>query len=546
MKLLYFILFSLFCSFSALAQRYSFLSYNTAQGLPQSQVSAIAQDKEGYLWVGTLGGLAKFNGKDFHIISTENGLLNNRITFLARIDNAIWVGHEGGISKIVNGKIVKWGLGKENKTTAVSEIIRFKGKIIVSTNGGGLFELVGNRLLPVSTSGKNAFSVGNSKTTNLTITNEDDLRIRDLFADGGMLYLGTRGGVLKTGDLKSFQRVKKLDLYNVSGITKYNNSFFITTFKEGLLQYTISNQSLKRIAGIDTLLTLRGCLVDRKGSLWVNSSDGVFRLKDGKINLHLNHLNGLPMESIRSVFEDQHGDVWLGSEGKGLLRFPGEQFVYYNESTGLSSDLILSIDQDNKGNYWIGTFDRGLMVQKKDKTVVQIELENNSTVWSVMLNVDGFNWFGTGSGLVAIKNDKVAKVFYTEDGLPGDKITALHRVSSSRFYIGGSDGVSLYANGKMKMLKMNELATIRDFCEVNGTIYCASDRGLFRIEGNRLEPVGTFDKPIFSLEKDHLGKLWIGTEEGLFYFDKNTFVQFSCRAPHLRILFHFLISRMGN
>jgi len=543
------LLFYLFCFTSSLglnAQRYSFLSYNTSQGLPQSQVSSITQDKEGYLWVGTLGGLAKFNGKDFHTISTENGLLNNRITFLALIENAIWVGHEGGISKIVNGKIVKWSLGKENKTTSVSDIIKFKGKIIVSTNGGGLFELVANKLVSISSAGKSALSVGNAKSTNLTITNEDDLRIRDLYVDKNTLYLGTRGGLIKTQDLKSFQRVKKLDLYNVSGITKYKNSFFITTFKEGLLQYSISNQSLKRIAGIDTLLTLRGCMVDRKGSLWVNSSDGVFRLKEGKINLHLNHLNGLPMESIRSVFEDQHGDVWLGSEGKGLLRFPGEQFVYYNESTGLSSDLILSIDQDINGNYWIGTYDKGLMVQKKDKSVVLINLDNNNTVWSAMLNVDGFNWFGTGSGLVAIKNYKVAKVFYTEDGLPGDKITALHRVSSSRFYIGGSDGVSLYINGQMKPLKMNGLATIRDFCDLNGTIYCASDRGLFKIDGNRLEPVGTFDKPIFSLEKDHLGKLWIGTEEGLYYFEKNEFVQFSLSNTPSSNIVSFLNFKNGK
>lgn len=546
MRLLLFYLFCFATSLGLNAQRYSFLSYNTSQGLPQSQVSSITQDKEGYLWVGTLGGLAKFNGKDFHTISTENGLLNNRITFLALIENAIWVGHEGGISKIVNGKIVKWSLGKENKTTSISDIIKFKGKIIVSTNGGGLFELVANKLVSISSAGKSALSVGNAKSTNLTITNEDDLRIRDLYVDKNTLYLGTRGGLIKTQDLKSFQRVKKLDLYNVSGITKYKNSFFITTFKEGLLQYSISNQSLKRIAGIDTLLTLRGCMVDRKGSLWVNSSDGVFRLKEGKINLHLNHLNGLPMESIRSVFEDQHGDVWLGSEGKGLLRFPGEQFVYYNESTGLSSDLILSIDQDINGNYWIGTYDKGLMVQKKDKSVVLINLDNNNTVWSAMLNVDGFNWFGTGSGLVAIKNYKVAKVFYTEDGLPGDKITALHRVSSSRFYIGGSDGVSLYVNGQMKPLKMNGLATIRDFCDLNGTIYCASDRGLFKIDGNRLEPVGTFDKPIFSLEKDHLGKLWIGTEEGLYYFEKNEFVQFSLSNTPSSNIVSFLNFKNGK
>lgn len=542
--ILYF--FTTLLCFGLSAQRYSFLAYNSAQGLPQSQVRAIAQDQDGYLWVGTLGGLAKFNGKDFHTISTDNGLLNNRISFLCLIDNAIWVGHEGGVSKIVKGKIVKWSFGKENKTTAVSEILKFNNRILIATNGGGLFELKNNKLVSISTEGKNTLKIGSSNKTNVTITNEDDLRIRDLFVDNGLLYIGTRGGVIKTKDLSIFTRVRKLDLYNVSGIAKHKNSFYISTFSEGLLNYNLTKQTVRQIPGIDTLLTLRGCNVDGNGFLWVNTSDGVYRLKDGKINLHLNHMNGLPMESIRCVFEDQHGDIWLGSEGKGLLRFPGEQFVYYNESTGLSSDLILSIDQDYAGNYWIGTYDKGVMVQKKDKTVVSIELENNSTVWSTMLNVDGFNWFGTSSGLVAIKNYKVAKVFYTEDGLPGDKITALHRVSNSRFYVGGSDGVSMYDKGKIRELKMDELSTIRDFCDVSGVIYCASDRGLYRIEGNRLERVGKFNKPIFSLEKDHLGNLWIGTEEGLYYLKDTQFIQLTISNTPSSNIVNFLNFKEGK
>ena len=62
------------------AQRYSFVQYSTEEGLPQSQVTSICQDDKGYLWVSTLGGLAKFNGDNFSTYSTGNGLLNNRVT----------------------------------------------------------------------------------------------------------------------------------------------------------------------------------------------------------------------------------------------------------------------------------------------------------------------------------------------------------------------------------------------------------------------------------------------------------------------------------
>jgi ligand-binding sensor domain-containing protein len=76
-----FLLFIYFLSCSLSAQKISFVTYGTNEGLPQSQVTSITQDNQGYLWVGTFGGLGRFNGKDFVTYSTKHGLLNNRISF---------------------------------------------------------------------------------------------------------------------------------------------------------------------------------------------------------------------------------------------------------------------------------------------------------------------------------------------------------------------------------------------------------------------------------------------------------------------------------
>jgi ligand-binding sensor domain-containing protein len=497
-------------------QRYSFLSYNTAQGLPQSQVTSIAQDADGYLWVGTLGGLARFNGKDFHSYSTENGLLNYRVTFISFIDGILWIGHEGGISKIEKGKIQKWAFDQDNKTTSVSEIVKFNGHILVASNGAGLYELKNGKLIQIELHGKPSVELTGQTNTQMEFHYEDDLRIRDVMIYKNELFIGTRAGVLKTTDLKVFRHIKSLDEYSVSGIVEQNGKLFVTTFNSGLIEYSLSSNDFKRNEAIDTLLTLRGCITDSKGNIWINSSDGVFRLKNGKITLRLNQSNGLPMESIRSVFEDEQGNIWFGSDGKGLLRFPGEMFVYYNESSGLSSDLILNVNQDIDGNYWIGTYDRGLMLMTKNKKITPIEFENSGTIWTSVLGVDGQNWFGTGTGLVAMKKQKVTKVYYAEDGLPGDKITTLLKLNSKSFYVGGGDGVSIYQNGKFKPLKMNELTTVRDFCKVDDKVYCATDKGLYLIRGNWLELVGGFKKTIYSIVKDKNNTLWIGTAEGLF------------------------------
>ena len=507
MRILLFFLFSICLNNFSYSQRYSLLNYSTADGLPQSQVTCLTQDSDGYLWVGTLGGLARFNGKDFHTYSTENGLLNNRIKTIGFIDGVLWIGHEGGISSLKHGKIKKWRFPKEFKTTNVSDIIQFNNRILIASNGGGLFELKNNKLLKIP------------------LSNEEDLRIRDLAVYKEKLWIGTRGGILTSSDLKKFTRIKNTETYSVSSIQFKGDELFITTFANGLLKMQMDNQNIKSIQSIDSLQTLKTSLIDSKGNLWVSSSDGVYRINMDKITLKLNRTNGLPMESMRSIFEDREGNIWLGSEGKGLLRFPGEKFLYYNEETGLNSDLILSTNQDSNGDYWLGSYDKGLMKMSKNKKLTPILIKNNNTVWASVLEVDGYNWFGTGFGLVALKNTQVARVFYAEDNLPGDYITAMQKISSTSFYVGGSDGVSLYRNGKFTLLKNREIGTVRDFCPIGKTIFCATDKGLYKINGSKIENTYLLNKTIYSLATDSENCLWIGTEEGLFRWKNNTLEQ---------------------
>ena len=98
MRLLSLILF--FLSFYSLttAQKFSFIQYNTSKGLPQSQVNTITQDQDGYIWIGTFGGLSRFDGQNFTNFGKNNGLLNNRITKTKVIDGQLYVGHQQGIS----------------------------------------------------------------------------------------------------------------------------------------------------------------------------------------------------------------------------------------------------------------------------------------------------------------------------------------------------------------------------------------------------------------------------------------------------------------
>lgn len=499
------ILCLLFFTGKVLAQRYTFLQYSTAEGLPQSQVTSIAQDERGFLWVGTLGGLARFNGRDFVTYTTENGLLNNRITFLTIIDDDLWIGHEGGVS-VMNAKGFRnWKLTGDKSLVKVSDIIKFNGSIIVSTNGEGLFNLSEKGFAPVLLPG------------------DDAQRIRDLELVSGQLYAATRGGLLRSSSsaLKTWTTI--LPDLNISSVKRRAGRLYITSFQDGLYEFDPVRERLDRLGEKDSISTLRFCYFDASGRMWLNTNAGIWRMKDRVIDLKLSEENGLPMEAIQAVFEDRNGNVWFGTEGKGLVRFTGESFVYYNENSGLRSELIMNVDQDRTGTYWFGTYDKGIMRLDRKGNFSVIDLDNE-TVWCSIMDVEGSNWFGTSSGLFRVRDTKVEDKYFWEQGTPGDKITALFRLNASSFYAGGTDGVSLWKNGKFNRLKCDDIQTVRSFCSVNGQVYLVSDKGLYVIQKNKVEPVRTFSKAV-ALQNDAYGRLWVGTEEGLYFLLNGKFQQ---------------------
>lgn len=520
------------CSFAAMAQRYAFVNYNTAQGLPQSQVTAITQDDKGFLWVGTLGGLAKFNGNEFVSFTTENGILNNRISCLSAFGDEIWIGHEGGLSRIQGKTIRKWTLNKNESDINVTDIVQFNSRWIIATNGGGIYELKDNQLRKLSMQSKGTELSSNNSSLTLTTFNEDLLKVRDLIVKDNVLYLGTRAGVVRTNDLQSFKVLEGLQNYSVSSLSKSEQGLYVATFKNGLLRYDDRKNITTTVNAIDTVYSLRKCLPDTRGNLWLVAAEGVFRLKNDAMNLRLDQQKGLPMESVRCVFEDRSGTIWLGTEGKGLIRFPGEGFVYFNEQNGLSSDLIVSVNQDNQGVYWIGTFDKGIIRMGSRNQMESIVPENSATVWSSVMDVDGMNWFGTENGLIAMKGKSIEKVYFSDQGLSGDKISALLRINSNEFFAGGSDGVSHYKKGKFSSYLMKEPATVRAFCVVKKNVFCVADNGFYEIRNKQLIRIGDFRKAAFSVVSDRFGALWIGTEEGLYRYRNNrlTIVSFSPSA----------------
>lgn len=501
----------------AQAQRFAFINYSLAEGLPQSQVSAIVEDQDGYLWVGTLGGLARFNGSSFVNFSSENGLLNNRITSLQYMNNELWIGHEGGVSRAKNGKFTSWSFTSENKNTNVSQILYFENQLVVATNGCGLFTLQKDKLVKVSG------------------LKNDQERIRDLEVFNHKLYIATKEGVFYTSDLRQFfEKNPAGAVINASGFTLANNEMFVTSFDEGIFKLDAESNKLSLWAKAHDEMAPRSSIFTKNKQLWSYSRQGILIHYSGTNYKVLDESKGLPINAISFLFEDQNGSIWIGTEGKGLLRFPGEQFNYFKIQNGIQSELITASLQVNKDTYLFGTFDKGVIhYSKKTKKFSPIQMESN-TVWALTKDEFGTIWAGTEVGLEKIVGNK-AIAFTKEDGAPGSKVSTFFKEKNDKIWVGGSEGISIIEKGKIRRIAKSsnqDIGTIRNLIRYKGKLICAADGGLFSFEANKFELYLKLKKTSYTLAIDADNQLWIGTEDGLYVSDgkKRKLIQLSDQA----------------
>lgn len=490
------------------AQSYSFIGYSTSEGLPQSQVTSIGQDKEGYLWVGTLSGLARFNGREFKSYSTENGLASNRITALAVIDNAVWLGHEGAVSKMVNGKAVYFRIPGRENAFPVTGIVSFQNSVVVSTNGSGIFYLKNDRFIP------------------LPFPNEDANRCRDMKIVNDVLYIATRGGLYRTANLKNLSFMPLLGIKSLSGFTGRSGKIWISSYTEGL--FRTRSRSFSRVDSIGVKTpdyNIKGCYEDSRGNLWLYSNFGVVRRTAAGDQLFLSELNGLPVSSVNCIFEDREGIIWMGSEGKGLLRFTGEQFVHYNSKNGFPSDLILSVSKSSAYGYLFGSYDHGLFSLRNGQYKTY-GLEG-AAIWSVYTDRSQNIWAATSTGLELVQNGK-AKMITSED--EEGRFTVIKELNSGRAIAGGTNGIGWIQYQRYLPLHLSKeniklIGTPRDFAEHESQIICASDNGLFLIDAKNavVRQVPGIKDGATTLATDSHGQIWVGTENGLYIYRDSRF-----------------------
>jgi signal transduction histidine kinase/ligand-binding sensor domain-containing protein/DNA-binding response OmpR family regulator len=540
------IIISCFLSITILGQSNSlkFENLDTVDGLSSSTILEIFQDKEGFLWFGTIDGLNKYNGYEFEVyksvLNDDTSISNNRINAIDQDNKGnLWIGTNNGLNLF-------------NKKNNAFKHINLHNKISLLNNykqiiNDLLYDEINNTLWVATNSGivkivledfynnidKLNYSHYLHSEYNLSTidNNSASIIVRDR---ENTIWIGTSGLNLNryNSKLDVFERkiIANKKPYELDHIPKQilvdtDNDFWIGNDLSKLILWDKKEDSFKHISMVDYSVPIRSLYQDKKGLFWVSTDGhGIFIFKKGEniIQQHIvkNHSDPFSIANNKptDIFEGKNGIFWIGSYDKGISKLdpPKYSFSHYyyqpDNPKGLSETIVQSILEDSSQRIWIGTYDGGLNLLNKENNTFQHfshnYKDNNSLSSNRMLYTfetkDGNIWVCTLDGGVNKFNPETKKTKrYLHDvqnpnSIGQNSVWTGVEDSKNRLWFGlRTEGISLFDrktqkfyNYKSNFKKENSLVSndvIFTFIDSKQRLLIGTSLGLNFVELNKLD-----------------------------------------------------------
>ena len=551
-----------------------FKNFSLKEGLSQSSVLCILQDKKGFLWFGTRDGLNKYDGNEFKIFRRNSqdskSLSSNFIKTLYEDSKGnLWVGTIDGLNKfnLKTNSFERYVIDTKKKGFdhfEIWSIVEDENEYLWLGTSLGIKKIDTKKDVFVEAvyneSDKNIF---NAPTRSLLMTSNNELWVKTTKHIG--LYS------LKTKAIKYYpypgNYLAEQHKNNVSVLYQDKEKNIWLGFKNGLALFNkdidsfefFSLKTQKKEAIKDDV---RSICEDYQGNLWVGTYNGLYVLNQKKDSIsHLihdqNNPNSLCQNSIYKIYQDIKGDIWIGTYAGGISYYDRSYDIFKHfysgaNNTKLNYKVVSSIIEDENNNLWIGTEGGGINVYNKETGIFKYYTNNPNNSNSLSANnvkamikdhADNL-WIGThDEGLNFLNPKKRPFKFkkYKNDsdnnnGLSNNRIISLFEDYENNIWIGTSGGGLNVLNNKT-----NTITRIEDTLGIAGNIIYkiakTSNKNELLVGGsNGLAKINIKTKQlskidylkendlqvsvgVLSIYEDNNKNLWIGTDgEGLYYY----------------------------
>lgn len=559
---------------TAFSAQYKFKHFSTSNGLPSNSIQCITQDHQGFIWIGTENGVSRFDGIDFktfkYITDDSTSIGSNYINSIFEDSrNYFWMGTDCGVyiyspeqeSFSFFAKSTKEGV---SITTGISHLIEDKQENIwISTEGQGVFfydqqqdELMQFKLIPSVPD----IEANSNFIYSLFIDSEDNIwaSARTL-ADPLYLFDKQKRQFLPY----SFTPTPSSFIYAINEYPQGN--LWLGSWEDGLYQLNTKSGNVKtylspkKEKGISHIHSISHYKSD---VLLIGSDDGLLEFNTASEEYTLItsselDADGLSDKFIYPIYKDREGGLWIGGYYKGLnYAAPNkgyiESFTHSAYKNSVCGNIISNFCEDPSGNIWIGSDDGGLSYfntqTRSFKNYRPVSGKNSLSYHNVhALMVDeGKLWIGTyGGGLNVMDIATEQFKHYLPEGknkrsIGGNSVYSIFKDNKGDIWIGTMQGINTYnrETDDFNHVRSTGTTTLDIIQEKDDMLWFATwGGGAYRYNPhteewqhytlNKQDNSSIPHNIVFCFCIDRNERLWIGTDNGLCYYDKenNCFVR---------------------
>ncbi|WP_446742197.1 ligand-binding sensor domain-containing protein [Silvibacterium acidisoli] len=536
--------------------QFSFARWTVENGLPQNEIEGMAQTPDGYLWIVTMDGLARFDGVRFTILNKSNTpeITSNRFVGSYSSSNGdLWLRTEhGGLLRYRSGVFHAYGVSEGLPKTPIGAItgdsngeiwILSKGSILKWDKELNRFDPVPSlnsreySLLAWDAGGMGAYDKNNVYTFCAGILRTYSLpeRLRGtgiakLAVDQDqVVWIETGTGEHVRLAIDAPDRSLELPKTDNVVFQGPNGQHWSMNVGPGLLRSIEGN-----LDGKPLQVAFYKAFTDRQGSLWLGTpNDGLYRLQRSTIDVYTVE-QGLTSRNVYPIYQDRSGAVWIGAWEGGLSRRDHDHFTNYTMKDGLPSTLVTAIFQDTSGRLWIGShggltiFDNGRFLPTPFPVLPDV-------VQAIHEDSKGDLWFGMRSGLVRWSQGEL-HTFTQADGMPASDVHVITESKDGDIWIGSSAGLTRFHQGvfhhwtQQDGLSGNDIWSL--YAETDGTLWIGTfDSGLMKLKDGKITRYttrdGLFNDGVFAIVDDQKGYLWISCDMGIYRLSKRELAEFA-------------------